>query len=67
MTSFPPCDKTGHVSLHEPGTTPSKYMQHCVHTYCRKCYSYSYYDGDFISFIRICKIYQCTNTEPGYI
>jgi len=32
MTAFPPCDKTGHVSLHEPGTTPSKYMQHCVHT-----------------------------------
>ena len=32
MTSFPPCDKTGHASLHEPGTTLSKYMQHCVHT-----------------------------------
>jgi len=36
MTSFPPCDKTGHVSLHEPGTTLSKYMQHCVHTLLQK-------------------------------
>jgi len=25
MTSFPPCDKNGHVSLHELGKTPSKY------------------------------------------
>jgi len=36
MTSFPPCDKTGHVSLHEPGTTLRKYMQHCVHTWLQK-------------------------------